>query len=70
LQPYLIEIFFNGLKKYVGKSSPIKLPRARVDSDMMSEETEIFSKRITKPKEIDTMRKEVGQITAVLVRHK
>jgi len=64
----LIEIFFNGLKKYVGKSSPIKLTQAHVDSDTMSKETKIVTKTITQGKQIDALRKEVGQITSVLVR--
>jgi hypothetical protein len=63
-----MEIFFNGLKKYVGKNSPIKITGANVDSDTMSEEKEILTKTITKGKQIDALRKEIGQITSILMK--
>jgi hypothetical protein len=64
----LIEIFFNGLKKYAGQGSPIKLTQAYVDSDALSKGTKIVTKTITQGKQIDALRMEVRRITTVLLR--
>jgi len=63
-----IEIFFNGLKKYAGQGSPIKLTQAYVDSDALSKGTKIVTKTITQGKQIDALRMEVRRITTVLLR--